>query len=157
MGVSTETVKTHLRNIRIKTGLTKMAAARAAFGHEVVPSGAAPQEPIPVAATEGKSETASGRPTLLEGTPPMGRFPNPDPPQSVSAVREERVRFEAQPLPSHIEQPYREERSRNPLTVWQRLIAMALGAILLATFISQAVPVSQAFQQLANLIVPPDR
>lgn len=144
LGLSPETVKTHLRNAREKCGAdTSFALARAFALHEgatplwgITPEGG--EDPDPVG---GRS--VGSTPTVSED-------------ERSDEVREARTSF------AFHEDPETGAAARQPRdvasgTVVRRLSMIALLVLVLALLIILAFPLSESFQRFANLIDPPTR
>jgi DNA-binding CsgD family transcriptional regulator len=140
--LSPETVKTHLRNAREKTGIrTSFALARALASHDAHP----PKRVIP-------------RP-VGEPSPPFDRIEATSsqaegPGRNDDAFHEERAVFSYDRSSfSHPAAPVGERR--NPLTSMPRVLTATGLTILLIVVILLAFPLSQSFQRFADVLDPP--
>lgn len=142
LNVSPETVKTHLRNAREKTGVrTSFALARALAEHEAhPPEGGIPRfegEPSPPPSiTKGSSK----RPEGLD--------------QDGDAFHERRAIFDYGPSSFMVPAPW-EEKKRNPLPASMRMLIVTGMGILLVALIILAFPLSESFQRFADVLDPP--
>lgn len=141
LGLSPETVKTHLRNAREKCGAdTSFALAKAFALHE----GAPPRWGIPL---DGGGRSVGS--DASEAMPADG-----DADGDRNEVREARTSFafdRDRTLPPTA-QATREETNRDGL---RRMLAILGIVILLIVVIILAFPLSESFQRLANEIEPP--
>ncbi len=142
LNLSPETVKTHLRNAREKTGIgTSFALARAFADHDAPP----PERGIP---------RPEGEPWGIDSAIPMPSMRPGRADRNGDAVREERAVFTFDqasiPIP-----PVRQTEKRNALTAWPRLGTIIALVLLLTIVVLLAFPLSESFQRFANVIAPP--
>lgn len=144
LGISPETVKTHLRNAREKTGIkTSFALAKALSEHVgPPPEWGMPRRGGGAPLRKDSTDAASSRP---EGADRNG-----------DAFHQERAvfDFDLTPLPHPIP-PVAEKR--NELSSVTRMMIVAGLAVLVAVAILLAFPLSESFQRFANVLDPPTR
>lgn len=142
LNLSPETVKTHLRNAREKTGVrTSFALARALAEQEAHP----PERGIP--RFEGEP---SPSPSITE----MASKRPEEPELEGDAFHEERAVFDYGRSSFMAPGPW-EEKKRNPLPASTRMLIVIGMGILLVALIILAFPLSEAFQRFANVLDPP--
>ncbi len=142
LNLSPETVKTHLRNAREKTGVrTSFALARALAEEEAHP----PERGIP--RLEG--EPAPTRSVTNESS---RRPEEPDP--NDDAFHEKRAVFDYGQSSFTAPAPW-EEKKRNSLTASTRMLITTGLGILLVVLIILAFPLSESFQRFADVLDPP--
>lgn len=145
LGLSPETVKTHLRNAREKTGApTSFSLARAFAAWEA----SHPFQVIPPQGVDASEETwIIPTPTQRSG---KAEAANGDD----GAFRERRVTFDHEmtdrPVVGHAAGP----GSTDPL---RRLLLAGALALIIALVLILAFPLSESFQRLADVIDPPMR
>lgn len=142
LGLSPETVKTHLRNARTKTGVrTSFALARALSDREPPPLGSGMPRTGGVRAAPGADSDDEAR-------------RSDDPEERLMVFREDRAAFEFDGPPY---QPFRVavlEGCPRPRLL-ARLLMVAGLTLLIAVIILLAAPLSDAFQRFANVLDPP--
>lgn len=146
LNLSPETVKTHLRNAREKTGMRQsFALARALAEHETEREADTPERGItPRGGGFSSSESIRNETSKR----PEEQAPDDD------AFHEKRAVFDHDRSSSGF-LVLREEKQRNHLSaVTRMLIATSLG-ILLVVMIILAFPLSESFQRLADVLDPP--
>lgn len=142
LNLSPETVKTHLRNAREKTGVrTSFALARALAEQEAHPPGRG----IPRFEGEPSSPPSI---TNESSKRPEERDPDGD------AFHEDRAVFDYGPS-SFMASASWEEKKRNPLSASMRMLIVTGMGILLVMLIILAFPLSEAFQHFADVLDPP--
>lgn len=142
LNLSPETVKTHLRNAREKTGVrTSFALARALAEQETHP----PERGIP--RFEGGPRPA--RSTTDEPSKQPERLDLDD-----DAFHERRAVFDYGQS-SFTAPATREEEKRNSLPASMRMLIVIGMGILLVAIIILAFPLSESFQRFANVLDPP--
>jgi DNA-binding CsgD family transcriptional regulator len=142
LNLSPETVKTHLRNAREKTGVrTSFALARALAEHESHP----PERGI----------------TLSEGGPAPTRSTKNEPSKrpeesdlNDDAFHERRAVFDYGQSSFTAPAPW-EEKKRNSLPASMRMLIVTGMGFLLVVLIILAFPLSESFQRFANVLDPP--
>ncbi|MEG3172112.1 helix-turn-helix transcriptional regulator [Sphingomonas sp. ZB1N12] len=142
LNLSPETVKTHLRNAREKTGVRQsFALARALAEHEtdtpewgITLPGGGYSSPEPT--TNGASKR------------PEEQGPDDD------AFHEKRAVFDYDRSSSGFP-VFREEKQRNSLSATTRMLITTGLGILLVALIILAFPLSESFQRLADVLDPP--
>ena len=141
LGLSPETVKSHLRNAREKCGAsTSFSLARALADHESAPPPAwgIPSQGgdafLPGAANFGEPEDVGGK--ALEG------------------VAEQRMPFEFDAADAPRASITVEKTGRGP-TPLMRLLLAGLVALIMILSVILAFPLAESFQRLANVIDPP--
>lgn len=142
LGLSPETVKTHLRNARTKTGVrTSFALARALDDREPPPPGSGMPRP-------------GGAPTASDVDSDDGTRRSDDPEERLMVFQEDRAVFEFDGPPH---QSFRVAAlDGRPLSrPLVRLLMVAGLTLLIAVIILLAVPLSDAFQRFANVLDPP--
>lgn len=141
LNLSPETVKTHLRNAREKTGVrTSFALARALVEHESHPPGRG----IPLPEVE---PFPARSPTSGISKRPEKQDLNGD------AFHEERAVFDYGRSSFTASAP-REEKKRNPLPASMRILIVTGMGILLVALMILAFPLSESFQRLADVLDP---
>lgn len=142
LGLSPETVKTHLRNAREKTGMrTSFALARALSEREAHP----PEQGIP----RPEGEPLPARSITEEASKRPGEADLSD-----DAFHERRAVFDYDHSSFRISLPGRAEK-RNPLSAFKRLLIVAGIGLMLGALIIIAFPLSESFQRLADVLDPP--
>lgn len=142
LNLSPETVKTHLRNAREKTGVrTSFALARALAEQEAHP----PERGIP----RFEGETCPP-PSITNGTSKRPEEPEP----KGDEFHEERAVFDYGRSTFTAPAP-RAEKKRNPLPASTRMLIVTGMGILLVALIILAFPLSEAFQRFADVLDPP--
>jgi DNA-binding CsgD family transcriptional regulator len=142
LNLSPETVKTHLRNAREKTGVrTSFALARALAEQEAHP----PKRGIP----RFEGEPSPARSTTDE---PSKRPEEPD--LNDDAFHEARAVFDYGRSSFMVHAP-REEKKRNSLPASMRMLIVTGVGILLVALIILAFPLSESFQRFADVLDPP--
>lgn len=121
-------MKTHLRNVRSKTGLTKLAAARALADAEARPP--------------------------LGGSPTWGRDAEPAAEQSGFAVHDTRAVFEFEPRErAELPQIVREERI-NTLNTLPRLVLIGVIAVVFGMMLLQSLTLLRPAGEVGQAIRP---
>jgi len=144
LGISPETVKTHLRNAREKTGIRTSFALAKALSERVrhTPEWGMPRAGGGAPPPDVSTDVASSRP---EGADRNG-----------DAFHEERAvfDFDLTPFPHPIP-PVVEKRNE---FAWATRMMIVVGLAVLAIFvILLAFPLSESFQRFANVLDPPTR
>lgn len=142
LNLSPETVKTHLRNAREKTGVRTSFALARAFAERDAHT---PERGIPL--PEGGPSPSS---SVTEGA---SRRPT-DTDRNDDAFHEGRAVFDFDRSSIHVP-PLRGEGRRNPLSASTRLLIVAGMVIMLVALIILAFPLSESFQRLADVLDPP--
>ncbi len=142
LNLSPETVKTHLRNAREKTGVRTSFALARAFA-ERDPS--TPDRGIPLpegepAPSQSVTEHVSKRPTETD--------------RNDDAFHERRAVFDFDHSSLHVPL-LREEGKRNTLSTTTRMLIVTGMGIMLAALILLSFPLSESFQRLADVLDPP--
>lgn len=142
LNLSPETVKTHLRNAREKTGVrTSFALARALAEQEAHP----PAWGIP--RPEGEPSPPK---TITDASSKRPEEQDPDD----DAFHEERAVFDYG-RSSFLAHAPREEKKRNPLQASTRMLIVTGMGFLLVALMILAFPLSESFQRLADVLDPP--
>lgn len=140
--LSPETVKTHLRNAREKTGIrTSFALAKALADHDPHP----PERVIPL-------QVGGPFPPFGLSDPASSQAGRPD--RNDDAFHEERAifAFDRSSIPHPV---FPAEERRNSLTSMPRMLTTTGLALLVIVVILLAHPLSESFQHFADVLDPP--
>lgn len=148
LGISHETVRKHLKGAMARAGTSsRFIAARALAAHEGA-VGLSPPNPSWVPPLRGISNSAGG-------SEDVGSFDEVRIGGMAGDLHEERSIFQRTPSPEGVSNESKEGFRTSGLTPALRiLIALAL-VLFIAVVITSAIPMSNAFQQIANAMAPP--
>ncbi len=142
LDLSPETVKTHLRNAREKTGIrTSFALARAFAERE----GHTPGRGIPRQGGEFGDPPPASEGSARRSGMTTGRE---------AAFNEDRLTFDFEDTGFRARQPGKPKGGNRPKAL-PRLFMVAGLALLLAVIILLALPLSESFQRFADVLDPP--